>query len=350
METLKISKEDSRPFPSLSGSFYKQELNELKIEKLGNRITIISFILPCLIGAILVYVYMDINNRVVDAKDSGQSKIERVTQDMEIKINAVNVEIAKLKFSQDQQLPAITAQIEELSVLKANREETLASLETLKKDVTRNADQYKAAIHILDRTHKENLAIINKTGDRIKNNAQDFEQRISQRMETLETQSNKTLAAIEIRFKEALMAFETSLKKDLTRMETLDLSLASYEMTMKTLGEDLSQTKAAFNKQLKQTVSRKEAENLKNQLKLKINQDTLTRGLDKLNKTIDIRLKQLEKNVKKALSTASRPDKTKTIRAKTKKNQPSPPKTKETVPLVISVPESGKISETDLTQ
>lgn len=347
METLKISREDAAA-PSLSASFYKQELNDLKIERLGNRITIISFILPCLIGAILVYVYMDITHRVVDAKDSRKSEIEIITQDMEMKTNAINVEIAKLKFSLDQQLPAITAQIEELSVLKANREETLASLESLKTDMAHNTDQYQAAIHIIDRTNKENLAIINKTGDRLKNNAQAFEQRIAQRMETLETQSNETLAAVETRFNETLTAFETSLKKDLARMETLDLNLASYEMTMKTLGEDLSQTKAAFHKQLQQTVSQKEVESLKNQLKLKINQKALTTGLDKLNKSIDTRLTQLEKNVNKALANASKPARIKTISSKTAKK--SPPETKKTDPLVISVPEPGKISETDLTQ
>ncbi|SMC93827.1 hypothetical protein SAMN02746065_11616 [Desulfocicer vacuolatum DSM 3385] len=331
METLKISEEDTAP--SLSASFYKQELNELKIEKLGNRITIISFILPCLIGAILVYAYMDINHRVVDAKDSGKSDIELVSQDMELKINAINVEIAKLKFSLDQQLPGITAQIEELSALKANREETLASLEGLKKEVAVNRDQYQSAIHILDRTSKENLAIINKTGERLNNNAQAFEEKISRRMENLETQSNETFAT-----------FKSSLKKDITRMENLDMNLASYEMTMKTLGEDLSQTKKAFKEQLKNMVSQKEMATLKNQLKQKINQDALTGGLAKLNKRIDTRLKQLEKNINKALSSTGNP-------AKIKKRAAKPPKkSQKSAPLVISVPEPGKISETDLTQ
>jgi len=346
METLKISREDGAP--SFSATFYKQELNELKIEKLGNRITIISFILPCLIGAILIYLYMDITHRVVDAKDSGKNEIELITQDMEIKINATNVKIAKLKFSMDQQLPAITAQIEELSVLKANREETLASLESLKTDVAHNTDHYQAAIHMLDQTNKENMAIINKTGDRLKNNAQAFEQRISQRMETFETQSNETLAAVETRFNETLTAVETSLKKDLARMETLNLNLASYEMTMKTLGEDLSQTKTAFNKKLQQTVSQKEVESLKNQLKQKINQEALTTEIDKLNKSIDTRLTQLEKNVNNALGDASRPARTKTISSTTPTKSQS--ETKKTDPQVIAVPEPGKISETDLTQ
>jgi len=331
METLNFSKQDAAP--SLSAPFYKQELNELRIEKLANRITIISFILPCLIGAILVYVYLDISHRVVDAKDSGKSEIEQITQDMETKINAMDVEIAKLKFSLNQQLPAITAQIEELSDLKANREETLASLKSLKTDMANSKNKYQAAIHIIDRTNKENLAIINKTGDRLKKNAQDFEQKISQQMDTLDSQVNASMAGVETRFNEKLTTFQTSIKKDLTRMEDLNLKLASYQMTLKTLGEDLSQTKAAFKKQLKQTVSQKELKTLKSQLNQKINQKALAPGIDKFNKSIDTRLTQLEKKVNSALANINGK------RAKTKK----------TAPVIISVPEPGKISEKDLT-
>ncbi len=333
METLKISKEDD--IHSLSASIYKQELNELKIEKLGNRITIISFILPCLIGAIVFYAYMDINHRVVDAKDSGQTEIQQITQDMEDKINAMNVEMAKLKFSQEQQLPAITAQIEELSVLKANREDTLAALETLKKEVTHTTDQYKAAIHIIDRTSKENLGIINTTGDRLQKNAEAFEQSTTQRLTTVETQLNEALRAVETRFNGAITALEATIKKDLSRMESLNLSLASYEMTMKTFGKDL--------------------ESLNTQLKKKISQETLTNGLDQLRKTVETRLQQIENRLSKALAAMDK-GKTQSVVSKSrktgetdskdkKKNSPTKPE-----PIIIMVPESGKISEKDLTQ
>ncbi len=357
METLKIPK-GSDDIHSLSASLYSQELNELKIEKLSNRITIISFILPCLIGAVLLYAYMDINHRVVDAKDSGQNEIQLITQEMEGKINAMNVEMARLKFTQEQQLPAITAQIEELSVLKANREETLASLETLEKEVAHTADQYKAAIHIIDRTSKENLAIINTTGDRLKENAQTFEETTTQRLTTVETQLNEALRAVETRVNESLTAFKSALKKDLSRMETLNLSLASYEMTIKTLGKDLAETKSAFSKQVQQTISRNELESVKKQLQGKTDRETLTTELDRLRKTVDAQLKQLENKFSKALATveggepagsvASTSKKTKQLPSTSKR--PLSPAKKESAPLIITVPEPGKILETDLTQ
>ena len=351
METLKTSKEND--IHSLSASIYKQELNELKIEKLGNRITIISFILPCLIGAIIFYAYVDINHRVVDAKDSGQTEIQLITREMEDKINAMNVEMARLKFSQEQQLPAITAQIEELSVLKANREETMAALETLEKEVAHTTDQYKAAIHIIDRTSKENLAIINTTGDRIKKNAEAFEQSTTQRLTTVETQLNEALKGVENRFNEAIMALETSIKKDIARMETLNLNLASYEMTMKTFGEDLAETKSAFNKKLKQTMSRQDLENINTQLKKKISRQTLTNGLDQISKTVDTRLQKLENKLSKALSAMEKRNTQSVASPKatvTKPNKKQSPAKSKPEPLIIMVPESGKISESDLTQ
>ena len=346
METLKTFRENNDEIHSLSASLYKQELNELKIEKLGNRITIISFILPCLIGAVLLYAYMDINHRVVDAKDSGQSEIQQITQEMESKINAMNVEMARLKFNQEQQFPAITARIEELSQLKADREETLASLKTLEKEMAHTADQYKAAIHIIDRTSKENLAIINDTGDRIKKDVQAFEETATQRLTTIET-----------RFNESLAALETAIKKDLARMETLNLSLASYEMTIKTLGKDLAETKSNFNQQLQQTISRNELESVKKQLQGKTDRKTLTAELDKLRKNIDAQLKQLE-NASRAQaraggdaaaeSVSAAPPRKQSVSSQSKKS--FSPEKEEAAPPIITVPEPGKISEMDLTQ
>ena len=50
-----------------SASIYHEEINTLKIEKLSNRVTIISIIIPCLISAILIFAYLDMKERVVDA-------------------------------------------------------------------------------------------------------------------------------------------------------------------------------------------------------------------------------------------------------------------------------------------
>ena len=352
---MKISKGNDAA--SISASLYKQELNELKIEKLGNKITIISFILPCLIGAILFYVYMDINNRVVDAKDSGKSEIQMMAQDVEAQLNAMNVEVARLKFSLEQELPAITARIEELGALKANREETLASLGTLEKEVANTAEQYKSAIHIIDRTSRENLSIINKTGDRLQENATAFEERITQQLETAETNFKVAMAAVEGKITHAVSTVKNAVESDLERLESLNLNLASYETTIKTLGEDLKLAKTDFNTRLKQTVQQDAFESLKARMHQKVEQKDLEKALKDLKAQLTLRLSRLEKEManpkispaKAAPHTRATPPgatsqtKNRAPALKQKKPKPEPP-------LIITVPEPGKILEGDLSQ
>ncbi len=67
---LKDFNPDNQDFDSdneITDSIYHQEINSLKIDKLSNRVTIISIIIPCLIGAILIFAYLDMKERVVGA-------------------------------------------------------------------------------------------------------------------------------------------------------------------------------------------------------------------------------------------------------------------------------------------
>ena len=83
MDNLKSFKIDPLNLPdtddeeSLESSGYHQEINTLKIEKLSNRVTIISVIIPCLICAILVFIYLDMKERVVDVDETKKLQVER---------------------------------------------------------------------------------------------------------------------------------------------------------------------------------------------------------------------------------------------------------------------------------
>ena len=69
----------------ITDSIYQQEINSLKIDKLSNRVTIISIIIPCLIGAILIFGYLDMKERVVDVDITKNSQFEKISQQLEEK-------------------------------------------------------------------------------------------------------------------------------------------------------------------------------------------------------------------------------------------------------------------------
>lgn len=329
---------DSNTGNSFSSSLYKQELTDLKIEKLGNKITIISIILPCLIGAILVYAYIDISSRVVDAKDSGQNEIQVIAQDMEAKINAMDVNLAKIKFNLDQEIPALTAQLEELSVLKADRKEILAELTALKKEVESTRNQYQGAIHIIDRTSRENLAIINKTGKRLQENAKAFQDQVSSRLVEQETAFNQRLETL-----------QQGMAQDLSRMEDLNISLASYQQTLTTLGKDLEMIREDVTQALDDKLVHKvdEAEMSR---QLSAVSQILEKKIADLEASLNRRMTRIEKEAKQRPATPTAAGQVPAVKRTSPELKPKPSGTTNGTPVIIEVPASGGISEGDLIQ
>lgn len=88
-------------------AMYHQEINTLKIEKLSQRITIISIIIPCIIIAILAFAYIDMKERVVDVDENQGSHVEQIARTLEEKLNALDVRIAKATFDLDEKLALI---------------------------------------------------------------------------------------------------------------------------------------------------------------------------------------------------------------------------------------------------
>lgn len=169
IDDFTISNSDDAIDSDSSAVLYREQLNEQKIEKLGNRVTIIAVLLPCLICAILVYGYFDIKKRVLAINDSGQSQVDIVATQFEARLNAFEVELAKIRFSLEKEIPEVKQQTiaiqDELTLIdsnKSSKDETEKQLDLMRKDIEKVAEQYKGALHILDRTNQETLTIVNE--------------------------------------------------------------------------------------------------------------------------------------------------------------------------------------------
>ena len=129
-------------------SGYQEEINTLKIDKLSNRVTIISIILPCLIGAILVFAYLDMKERVVDVDQTKNSQVERISNLFDGKLNALDIRIAKNRFDIDKQLPDIAAKqvalegkMAKLNSEKADQKQISTSLSKIDKSVKKQSQE-----------------------------------------------------------------------------------------------------------------------------------------------------------------------------------------------------------------
>ncbi len=174
----------------LQPSDYHQEINTLKIEKLSNRITIISVIIPCLIIAILIFAYLDMKERVVDVDLTKKLQVEKIEQQLEEKLNALDLRIAKTKFNMDQQLPLLTKkeqalenQVAKISVSKADKKSIKASLAALDKKIDKkikkNASKNNSNLLAMEAINIKLMASITENNTQLKEQAAQIKEEIT---------------------------------------------------------------------------------------------------------------------------------------------------------------------------
>lgn len=161
--------------PGIGGEIFQQEANTLKIEKLSQRVTIISVIIPCIIIAVLVFVYMDITEKVVDVDQTQANQMAQVSQDLEIKLNALDVRIAKATHELDEKLTtleskrqALENQTAKMSAAKVDLKAMEAALAKLDKRIKANADQDKSTLAAMERINQQLLSTIDKNSSDFK--------------------------------------------------------------------------------------------------------------------------------------------------------------------------------------
>jgi DNA repair exonuclease SbcCD ATPase subunit len=75
---FKFSADDQDP-----ESFYHEEIKDMRVEKLSQRITLISILLPILIGVALFFAYRDLTGRVIRSQDTGSVEAQRISRELE---------------------------------------------------------------------------------------------------------------------------------------------------------------------------------------------------------------------------------------------------------------------------
>jgi chromosome segregation ATPase len=76
-----------------------RDIDELRMEKLNTRVTIISIIIPVLIVIVLVIAYLDIKKRVSQTEDTGAMSFQKVSGDLESRFSSLSIRIAQIEDS-----------------------------------------------------------------------------------------------------------------------------------------------------------------------------------------------------------------------------------------------------------
>lgn len=169
----------------MQASIYHEETNALKIDKLSNRVTIISIILPCLIGAIIAFAYFNMKERMVDVDLTKQNQVQAIFNQLEEKLNALDVKIAKNKFDLDNKLTelnkkrvSLKGQIAKLASTKIDAKTVKNRFAELEKQIAGNLSQDKAFVQTLEKNNQQALAHIKKNQDQFNSNTRQIKEEI----------------------------------------------------------------------------------------------------------------------------------------------------------------------------
>ncbi len=381
----------------ISAALYKEAINSKNIEKLGSKMAVFSIAIPLMLVAIMVYGYLDIKDRVMTIQNSGQTQVDVLVMEFESKINAIDVEIAKIKLALEKDIPELKQQTiaiqDELTLIaetKSNKEETQKTLELLKTNVDKVLDQYQGALHILDRTNQETLDIVNEKAKEIeatvkadvesvkimqadidskissiKNIESDIDTKIDAKVvsvvdkigdravdKKVQTAINEKLAAHKATVEKKVADIDLAVESKLATLQEVTQIVAESKTSITKLQtniDSLSDSVGIIDKELKDYQAKTDSN--KSELGDKQKFDTDKKYIDSqiatLKKNLNGRIDQLDLNLSKKLLQYS--VKLETLIQSQGKNSDSKKKTERTQ-FLLNKPERGKISETDLIQ
>jgi DNA repair exonuclease SbcCD ATPase subunit len=126
-------------------SFYHEELKDLRVEKLSQRVTLLTILLPCLTAVALYFGYQDLSGRVGRSNDTGSLEIQRLSKDLEDLAKNFNEKLISFSTTLSTQDKDFGSSIEgRLFAINKNIDQLQSNFsafnEDLKRDLAQNQD------------------------------------------------------------------------------------------------------------------------------------------------------------------------------------------------------------------
>ena len=249
--------------------FYKEEIKDLRVEKLSQRITIISILLPCLMAVAIYFGYRDLTGRVHQDRDSGNLEVQKLSSQLEDLSKQFNEKL--IMFS-----TTLSAQDQDFG------NSISAKLNTINKNIETLNRNYKSLNDALEQT-KSNLEKLNAS----KADKKDQENAIS-KINTELTPLKKELQAL-AESRQDIKSVSSEIKNIESRF-TKELALIAANTDKFAKDHDLLQ--ASIDKQLNEKID-KTALSVE-LLMFKKNQSLQSQEITELNRKLDSIQKQIE--------------------------------------------------------
>ncbi len=222
-------------------STFHEEMTASKIDKLSMRVTIISIIIPCLIGAVLFFAYIDLKERIAGADLNKGNQIKTLSQQLEKEIETADMKITQSKLELETKLKelkkkstALEGKITQLTSAKDTNKSIFSQLSKLEKRTTNNANQNKASLQTIERINKSTLAAIKENKKQISLAKKEFID-LSMAYGDLISELRKDISLLNKKHKE---------------LERTNLSQERFDKTIDQLKIDLNNQMTKFDKKI----------------------------------------------------------------------------------------------------
>jgi DNA repair exonuclease SbcCD ATPase subunit len=236
--------------PESEQTAYQEDVKDRRLEKLSHRVTIISILIPVLIGAIFYIAYREITSRVSQSQDAGAMEIQTLSSQLEENFAALSVKYGDLEAALNEKL----ADLEKVDkAMKANlkeAEDTVAKINATKadkKDQQEVIAKIDAALNPI-RAELKDLAAMRNDIKAVSEDMTALNKDLKQQLSTLSQNADESQSAL-ARIQSDISALsEREMDKDALQLELLK--------ARKSFQRDLDVTKLAIDKRLDSMLSK----------------------------------------------------------------------------------------------
>ncbi len=125
---------DDEPEPEPEQTLYQEEARDRRIEKISHRVTIISILIPVLLGVVFYITYRDITTRVSQSQDTGAMEIQNLSTQLEDQFEALSKKYGELETSLAQKLAALEKVDKSMKVNLKKAQEMVSKINATKVD------------------------------------------------------------------------------------------------------------------------------------------------------------------------------------------------------------------------
>ncbi len=230
--------------PEYEQTLYQDEAKDRRVEKLSHRVTIISILIPVLIGVVFYISYRDITNRVSQGQDTGAMEIQNISTQLQDKFDELSIKYGELEASLVQKLAALEKVDKAMKANLKKAEDTVSKINATKADKKDQQDAIAKIDTALSPIRKElkDFSTMRNDLKAVTVELQSLDKDVQQKLTTMSANVDKALQNL-IKIQSDMSALSNQKLDE----DTLQLELLKAK---KRYQKELDLTKVALDKRL----------------------------------------------------------------------------------------------------